>query len=235
MSRTFMLELERARARAPYTMSHLVAEAARLIPLLRIEQKRYRVTEFPDERTIRFYLGRGLVSRPVERRGGTGLFPFRALLQVLAVKKLQSGYLPLRKIEEVMRHLDDEGLEQLLRRETEERWMCEERLPAAEEMPAVVASIPLRALESVEMAPRSIVEEPSAAEEEEVGWVRAAVGEGVELHIRSDSPAGCDREGRQRLVAQVRVCVAKHLEKRRWQARQKRRKKGCATEGEEPC
>src|SRR4029077_9053917 len=49
-----------------------------------------RVRDVPDRRTIRYYTTLGLIDRPAEMRGRTALYGRRHLLQLVAIKKLQS-------------------------------------------------------------------------------------------------------------------------------------------------
>jgi len=109
--------LEESCRKGPFDIDQLVVESARLIPLLAGEQSRYRVSVYPDDRTIRFYITQGLVDRPSEYRRGASVFGARHLLQVLSIKTLQSEYLPLRKVKELLAGLDDEGLKGVLVRE----------------------------------------------------------------------------------------------------------------------
>ena len=94
-------------------LEQLILHARRLIPLLVKKQVRYKVTDFPTKRTIRYYVQKGLMDKPA-RHGLRSLFLYRHLLQALAVKKLQSEYLPLRKIADIMRGSGDRQLEKIL-------------------------------------------------------------------------------------------------------------------------
>lgn len=49
-----------------------------------------RVRAVPDRRAIRWYSTIGLVDRPAEMRGRTALYGRRHLLQLVAIKRLQS-------------------------------------------------------------------------------------------------------------------------------------------------
>ncbi len=104
--------------KGPFDIDQLVVESAKLIPLFAGEQSRYRVSVYPDDRTIRFYITQGLVDRPSEYQRGASVFGVRHLLQVLAIKKLQAEYLPLRKIKELIAGLEDDGLKEVLLRES---------------------------------------------------------------------------------------------------------------------
>src|SRR6058998_412285 len=58
-----------------------------------------RVREVPDLRTIRYYTTLGLLDRPAQLRGRTALYGRRHLLQLVAIKRLQSRGLPLAEIQ----------------------------------------------------------------------------------------------------------------------------------------
>jgi DNA-binding transcriptional MerR regulator len=94
-------------------VDELVDHSARLIPMFVGKQIRYKVSDLPDKRTIRYYVQRGLIDRPVRVRRNA-VFSYRHLLQVLVIKKLQSDYIPLRRIEEITRASSERELERLL-------------------------------------------------------------------------------------------------------------------------
>src|SRR5690349_18785693 len=56
------------------------------------------VTEYPNARTIRYYLAEGLLPQPIDKRGLKSIFIYRHLLILLAIKKLQSDGLPINVI-----------------------------------------------------------------------------------------------------------------------------------------
>ncbi len=58
-----------------------------------------RVREVPDQRTIRYYTTLGLIDRPAEMRGRTALYGVRHLLQLVAIKRLQTHGLSLAEIQ----------------------------------------------------------------------------------------------------------------------------------------
>jgi DNA-binding transcriptional MerR regulator len=60
-------------------------------------------TEIPSERTIRFYLEKGLLPKPAKRFGQTLVFGRVHLLQLLVIKKLQSDGVPLSAIPDVLK------------------------------------------------------------------------------------------------------------------------------------
>lgn len=58
-----------------------------------------RVRDLPDARTVRWYQTLGMVDRPAAFRGRTALFGRHHLLQLAAIKKLQSSGFPLADIQ----------------------------------------------------------------------------------------------------------------------------------------
>jgi DNA-binding transcriptional MerR regulator len=102
-------------AEPEWTMDDLIDRVRDALPrLVAGGQPRYKVTDVPDARTVRYYISLGLVDQPHGRRGTFALYGKRHLLQVLAVKKLQAEYLPIRKIEALLAGRDDAALEALL-------------------------------------------------------------------------------------------------------------------------
>ena len=72
-----------------------------------------RVSAAPDARTVRYYTTLGLLDRPaIENRQAR--YGQRHLLQLLAIKVLQSLDLPLAQIQELMYGRSDQELEQLI-------------------------------------------------------------------------------------------------------------------------
>jgi DNA-binding transcriptional MerR regulator len=72
-----------------------------------------RVSAAPDARTVRYYTTLGLLDRPrIENRQAR--YGPRHLLQLLAIKVLQSLDLPLSRIQEVMYGRSDAELQQLI-------------------------------------------------------------------------------------------------------------------------
>lgn len=69
-----------------------------------------QVRALPDERTLRWYGTIGLMDRPLSWRGRTALYGERHLLQILAVKRLQSAGWRIATILERLLGADDEAL-----------------------------------------------------------------------------------------------------------------------------
>jgi DNA-binding transcriptional MerR regulator len=149
----------------------------------------------PSERTIRFYTANSLVDKPASREGTHARYGYRHLLQIMAVKYLQTQYLPLVKIRSLVENISNRDLELLI-----------------PEIAPVTA-----AHRGIARADRTIVENsflpqafpfnarqprPEAAPADHIGddaappdtWRRVEIGPGIELHVHAAALAGADIE-----------------------------------------
>ena len=110
-----MLRLPTYRKRDDFTIDELVTVAGDLIRQAALSQSRWKVTEVPDARTVRYYMSTGLLDKPLAYEGSASRFGYRHLLKLLAIKTLQAQYLPLRKIKEVLNSMEEKDLERLVR------------------------------------------------------------------------------------------------------------------------
>lgn len=78
------------------------------------EQERGNVKEYPNERTIRYYLSEGLIPQPEDKKGTASVFGYSHMLALIVVKKLQSQGLPNHVIRELVGNRADDELEKLL-------------------------------------------------------------------------------------------------------------------------
>src|SRR5262245_7369549 len=72
-----------------------------------------RVRDVPDLRAIRYYTTIGLLDRPAEMRGRTAYYGRRHLVQLVAIKRLQSLGLALAQVQSRTLRLNDRQLERL--------------------------------------------------------------------------------------------------------------------------
>jgi len=103
--------LDHWRDREDLKLDELVHAAAEVIPHLATRPNHGRATPIPDARTVRYYIGHGLVDRPHGTEGTAALYGFRHLLQLVAVKVLQGQHLPLDRVREALDGLDNDQLE----------------------------------------------------------------------------------------------------------------------------
>jgi DNA-binding transcriptional MerR regulator len=69
-----------------------------------------QVRAVPDVRTIRYYTTIGLVDRPLAMQGRTGLYGWRHVLQLVAIKRLQAEGLSLVEIQQRLIGMPDQQL-----------------------------------------------------------------------------------------------------------------------------
>src|SRR5262245_11996964 len=98
-----------------WTLDELCAEAALALAVDYDGQPSGRVRDLPDRRTVRFYTTHGLVDRPAAFRGRTALYGRRHLLQLVAIKRLQTAGLTLAEVQERLVGQTDRELEKLAR------------------------------------------------------------------------------------------------------------------------
>jgi hypothetical protein len=96
-----------------WTIEQLPDQVAALLADNYEGQRNGRVRDLPNGRTIRWYTTIGLVDRPSAMRGRTALYGRRHLLQLAAVKKLQSAGRTLAEIQELLLGATDSRLVEL--------------------------------------------------------------------------------------------------------------------------
>lgn len=172
------MKLTELRDRTDLDLEGLADAAAKLLPDLVGRQTRYKVTDVPDLRTLRYYMTEGLLDGPLTYEGGFARFGYRHVLQVVAIKKLQSEYLPIRKIREVLSGLDVRALEKLVR-------------DGAPETPKPSGGLGTGLLRGI----LSRRQTPAAP----IAWSRHEIAPGLEVHIRNDFPI---RESNGKILVQ---------------------------------
>jgi DNA-binding transcriptional MerR regulator len=96
-----------------WTLDELGARVALALAVDYDGQLNGRVRNVPDRRTIRYYTTLGLIDRPAEMRGRTALYGMRHLLQLVAIKRLQTRGLALAEIQTRVIGRTDAALRQL--------------------------------------------------------------------------------------------------------------------------
>ena len=181
----------RYRGETAITLSTLVAILKDQIPMIAPEQTRYRVTTTPTERTIRYYTARGLVDRPAGHEGQLALYGYRHLLQILAVKYLQSHYLPLRKIRSLVEGASNRDLEQLMPDIPPASWVHRGFTRHDRRVSDDLGS--RQELQRAAAVPAAPVGAPETSAELDA-WHRLEIGPGIELHVHAAALAPEQRE-----------------------------------------
>jgi len=106
--------LRRFAGRTDLTIDELVAAADTLVRQLAPKQTRYKVTERPDARTIRFYVAQGLLPKPLGYAGGRARYAGAHLFRLLLIKKLQAEHHTLARISALLRASSDDAVVAML-------------------------------------------------------------------------------------------------------------------------
>ena len=106
--------LQEIQSRQGMTIDDLVDEADRLLPVVADRQTRYKVTDRPDVRTIRYYVTRGLLPRASGYEGGRARYGGAHLIRLLLIKKLQTEHHTLTRISSTLEDADDGAVLRLL-------------------------------------------------------------------------------------------------------------------------
>jgi DNA-binding transcriptional MerR regulator len=155
--------LLRAHARhAPWNARGLAAHVTALVDAAGVRPTNASARAAPSARSIRFYVANGLLERP-EGTGTAAIYNYRHFLQLLAIKIRQREGITLDVIKQEMRDLTGDTLE---------------RRVATSLAAALGATIETR--------------KAAADDERAASWRRLPVADGVELHVRDDSPAARD-------------------------------------------
>ena len=77
-------------------------------------QEKANVAEFPNERTVRYYLTEGLLPQPSDKRSQASVFGYEHLVTLIAIKKLQADGLPISVIRTLLADKSIGELEALL-------------------------------------------------------------------------------------------------------------------------
>lgn len=156
--------LLRAHSRlAPWNARGLAAHVSALVDAAGVRPTNTSARAAPSARSVRFYVASGLLDRP-EGAGTAATYGYRHFLQLVAVKIRQREGVTLDVIRKEMQELTGDALERRVATS----------LAAALEGSGLEA--PQRTAEHLEPA----------------SWRRVPVTDGLELHVREDSPLARD-------------------------------------------
>jgi DNA-binding transcriptional MerR regulator len=157
------IALLRAHAKhAPWNARGLAAHVTALVDAAGVRPTNASARAAPSARSIRFYVANGLLERP-EGAGTAATYNYRHFLQLLAIKIRQREGITLDAIKREMKEVTGDALER-------------------------------RVASSLAAALGATIETRRQASDEDVtaSWRRVPVADGVELHVRDDSPASRD-------------------------------------------
>jgi DNA-binding transcriptional MerR regulator len=195
--------LREYRGLAPWNLRDLSAVVGAVLEASAVTPINAAARATPSERTIRFYVARGLVSPP-EGRGTAATYSYRHFLQLLCIKLRQMEGGTLTAITKEMKDSTGDVLERR----------------AAQAIGASVPSPERLALRAAGTMPRGrsgraltawLVRDAARPAEAPTTWRRIPVSQGVELHVDANHPLarlGADDAG---VAEVVRQAVAKLL------------------------
>jgi DNA-binding transcriptional MerR regulator len=159
----------------------------------------------PSERTIRFYVTRGLVSPP-EGRGTAATYSYRHFLQLLAIKLRQMEGATLAAITKDMHDQTGDVLERRCAQVLGVSLPTPDRLPlkGAEGMPRGRSGRALTAWLTRDAGKETGSGAPTS-------WRRIPVTRGIELHVDADHPLARLGSDENNLAESVRQVIAKLL------------------------
>jgi DNA-binding transcriptional MerR regulator len=190
------LELEPYAGREDFRVDELLEIANRLVEIIAPVQPSDRVAETLSERTLRYYISEGLVDRPSGKEGAAALYSFRHLLQLLALKRLQASYFPVKRIKEIVPDSSNDELRTII-----EGAGAQPELSIRDNAMSYLSSLTLeeQAWNRVESrmlpAGQRQMFGPQAPPDAAGGvalpappqsWERLVLDDGIELHIRAD-------------------------------------------------
>lgn len=188
---------------APWNLRDLAAVVGAVLDASSVTPINAAARATPSERTIRFYVTKGLVSPP-EGRGTAAAYTYRHFLQVLHIKLRQMEGATLGGLVKEMEELTGDVLER--RAAT----TLGTSLPPPDQL----------ALRGVEDMPRGrsgralsawLAREDAASPEHASTWRRIPVSRGVELHVEADHPLARLGPNDQSVAATLRQAIAKLL------------------------
>jgi hypothetical protein len=168
---------------APWNLRDLAGLAAAILDAAAIRPVNTAAAALPSERTIRFYVTKGLVASP-DGRGTAATYSYRHLLQVLAIKLRQMEGANLTTLADEMATTSGDVLERRVAN------ALGSHLPAPHVLPLLGEAAQPRGRAGRAFGQPPVV--PETTEPSTTTWRRLPVADGVEVHVRADHPIGTD-------------------------------------------
>ncbi len=204
-----LVALREYRQLAPWSLRDLTRLSAAILEASGVRPISAAAKILPNERTIRFYVNRGLVSPP-EGKGNAAVYSYRHLLQVLAIKLRQMEGATLATIAQELKEMSGDVLERRVAASLGPALLPPLELPLTpEDIPSRGRAA--RALRTFLARGQTEEETP---ESRSTTWQRIPVSRGVELHIQQDHPLLRRGIDQQEIAAAIRLSVTRLLAER---------------------
>jgi DNA-binding transcriptional MerR regulator len=195
--------LREYRSLAPWNLRDLAGLVGAVLDASAITPINPAARAQPSERTIRFYVTRGLVSPP-EGRGTAATYSYRHFLQLLCIKlrQMEGGTLA-----QITKEMQDQTGDVLERRAAQ---ALGPSLPSPDRLPLKSSGGPPRGRSGRALTAwiaRDAVREPV----ESTTWRRIPLGRGMELHVDAAHPLARVGPGDEAVADAVRQAIAKLL------------------------
>ena len=200
-------------------VAELAQAAAAVLAAAGGTQGKRTVTEIPDERTIRYYLSENLLPPPAGREGTASVFVYEHLLALIAVKKLQSENLPIRKIRDLIGGKSIAELERIVgvaeepagdkneAQEYLESLLFQKSPPRPPASPSF-ARPPQPVKPAAPLPPDKLSAKMPAARPRIGKWKRFEIARGLELHLEENFRMPSDSGGLRLLIQMIEEIIA---------------------------
>lgn len=185
-------KLRRYRDLAPFGIQELTALSCTILDAARIKPISSVARQLPNERAVRYYVSRGLVSRP-EGKGPAATYGYRQLLQVLLIKIRQREGLTLEQISREKESYTGDFVERRVAN------------GLGDEIPDPEALLKVLTGTSTPTSKTRPRQQPSDRARR---WTRLRVEDGVELHLAEGHPLLANQADRQATVDLLRERLA---------------------------
>jgi DNA-binding transcriptional MerR regulator len=201
-----LLVLREYRQLAPWNLRDLAAVSAAILDASAVRPINAAASPHPNERTIRFYVTKGLVAAP-EGRGTAAIYSYRHLLQVLAIKLRQMEGGTLAAISREMTEFTGDVLERRVAA------ALGPGLPAPDRLPLTGKEAPPRGRVARALRTwRAQVDGPTEPDQTgATAWHRIPIARGLEVHVHEAHPLARRADRSAEIADAVRAAVSRLL------------------------
>ncbi|HKI94867.1 MAG TPA: MerR family transcriptional regulator [Gemmatimonadales bacterium] len=202
MNRDPLEALRGYRSLAPWNLHDLAALAGAILDASGVRPVNAAASARPNERTIRFYVTRGLVTPP-DGRGTAATYGYRHLLQVLAIKLRQMEGATLGTIARELSETTGDVLERRVASALGSALPDPAELQDVGKSAAPTAGRAFQALRVREVEPTADTGHVSGP------WHHITLGPGAELHLAAGHPLLAEGADVARIAEAVRLALAR--------------------------